>query len=367
LIVYEADWNTEYKKILSDTDRISDCQKSYPRGGFFDIIEKEVRKMLKREQEQREYIEMLSTEMLVPQDHLLRKIDKAVKFERIYDIVEALYCEDNGRPSTDPVVLFKMVLIQHLYGIRSLRQTVKDIDMNLAYRWFLGYTVAQPLPHFATISYAFRHRFTEDTVEAIFRWILEEVEKAGYLSPEVVFIDGTHIKANANLKKHIHKAIPQAAKQYEKQLMEEVNADREAHGKKPFDDENPPKAPKEKTVLESTTDPESGVFNKGEHKKCFAYVTNTACDAHGFILDTTVSAGNIHDSVTFDLLYRSLCTHYPQIQVLTMDAGYKTPWICKQIFDDGRIPSLPYKRPMTKKGNLPWYDYVYDEYYDCVL
>lgn len=50
-----------------------------------------------------------------------------------------------------------------------------------------------------------------------------------------------------------------------------------------------------------------------------------------------------------------------------MDAGYKTPWICKQIFDDGRIPSLPYKRPMSKAGNLPWYEYVYDEHYDCVL
>ena len=53
--------------------------------------------------------------------------------------------------------------------------------------------------------------------------------------------------------------------------------------------------------------------------------------------------------------------------MITADAGYKTPWICKQIFDSGRIASLPYKRPMTKKGNLPWYEYVYDEYYDCVL
>ena len=103
-------------------------------------------KMLKRETEQRQAIEMLCVDMLVPQDHLLRKIDAAVDFTRIYDLVEDLYCEDNGRPSCDPVVLFKLVMIQHLFGIRSLRQTLRDAEVNVAYRWFLGYTgVSQKL------------------------------------------------------------------------------------------------------------------------------------------------------------------------------------------------------------------------------
>ena len=167
--------------------------------------------MLKREREQRQAIEMLCVDMLVPETHLLRKIDAAVDFTRIYELVENLYCEDNGRPSCDPVVLFKLVLIQHLFGIRSLRQTLRDAEVNVAYRWFLGYTVSQRLPHFATISYAFRNRFTAEVIEGMFRWILEEVARAGYLSPEVVFVDGTHIKANANLKKHVKKTIPMAA------------------------------------------------------------------------------------------------------------------------------------------------------------
>ena len=59
--------------------------------------------------------------------------------------------------------------------------------------------MSQPLPHFATISYAFCHRFTAEVSEEVFRWVLEEVARAGYLSPEVVFVDGTHIKANANM------------------------------------------------------------------------------------------------------------------------------------------------------------------------
>ena len=70
--------------------------------------------MLHKEDKQRQAVEMLCTDMLVPKNHLLRKIDAAVDFDRIYEFVEDLYCPDNGRPSIDPVVLFKMVLIQHL-------------------------------------------------------------------------------------------------------------------------------------------------------------------------------------------------------------------------------------------------------------
>ena len=326
---------------------------------------------MNRETEQRQAIELLCTDMLVPRDHLLRKIDAAVDFTHIYDLVEELYCEDNGRPSIDPVVLFKLVLIQHLFGIRSLRQTMRDVEVNVAYRWFLGYTMSQPLPHFATISYAFRHRFTAEVIEGVFRWVLEEVARAGYLSPEVVFVDGTHIKANANLKKHVKKSIPKAARHYQEQLMQEVDADRAAHGKKPLkkddDDDTPSAPPEEKTIIESTTDPESGVFHKGEHKKCFAYEAHTVCEKRGYVLEVEVTPGNVHDSVAFDTVFERLIEHYPEVEVVTADAGYKTPWICKQVIDSGRSPLLPYKRPMTKQGNLPWYEYVYDEHYDCVL
>ena len=86
--------------------------------------------------------------------------------------------------------------------------------MNIAYRWFLGYLMNEPTPHFSTISYNFKHRFTPETIERIFYWILDEINSAGYLSPEAVFVDGTHIKANANIKKVVKKAVPKAAKIY---------------------------------------------------------------------------------------------------------------------------------------------------------
>ena len=128
--------------------------------------------MLERGKNERGVIEIVSTEDLVPREHLLRKVDKAVDFRRLYEIVEPLYSEEEGRPSTDPVVLFKIVLLQHLDVLTSLRGTLRRAKTDIAYRWFLGYTLNKGLPRFSTVSYNFRHRFTEETIEAAFRWII---------------------------------------------------------------------------------------------------------------------------------------------------------------------------------------------------
>lgn len=104
--------------------------------------------MMQKGYENRYQIEMISIEDLVPQEHLLRQISSAVDFGKIYEFVEELYCDDNGRPSIDPVVLFKMVLIQHLYGIPSLRRNADEVFLNVAYRWFLGYGLTDETPHF---------------------------------------------------------------------------------------------------------------------------------------------------------------------------------------------------------------------------
>ena len=297
--------------------------------------------MLQKDKRERNQLEFVSIEELVPKEHLLRKIDAAVDFKKIYEFTEDLYCPDNGRPSIDPVVLFKMALIQHIFGIPSLRRTAEEVRANIYYRWFLGYLLNEETPHFSTLSYNFKHRYTPETVEKIFYWILDEINNAGYLSPETVFVDGTHIKANANIKKMVKKEIPRAAKIYEEQLLKEINEDREKHGKKPFDG---PKPPEKKIVNESATDPDSGVFHKGEHKKCLAYTAQTACDEHGYVVDVTVNQGNVHDSIAFDGLYDRMTEKRPEIKAVVMDAGFKTPWICKKVFDDDRVPVLPYKK-----------------------
>jgi len=299
-----------------------------------------------------------------------RYIDRAINFSFIYEEVKGLYSEiEWGKPGIDPVSLFKIVLIQYLFGIRSMRQTIKEIEVNMAYRWFIGYDIGERIPHFSTFGKNYSRRFQGTEVfERIFTRILQEAVRCGIVDASAVFIDGTHIKASANKKKATNEIVEKQAKQYQKQLDEEITKDRESHGKKGLKDkDDDTKPPETKNSKKSRTDPESGLFHKGEHEKCFAYVANTACDRHNFILDFEVAPGNTHDSRMFDGIYDKRLTKIPEMQVIAVDAGYKIPWIMKQIIDSDRIPAIAYKRPMTKAGFFKKYEYVYDEYYDCMI
>lgn len=326
--------------------------------------------MLSRTSQGAPQAQIVTLEDLVPQDHILRKIDAVVDFDFIYDLVEDKYCLDNGRPSIDPVTLIKIPLIQYLFGIKSMRQTIKEIEVNLAYRWFLGLDFYDPVPHFTTFGKNYSRRFEgSDLFEHIFMQILMQCMKKGVVDSRAIFIDSTHVKAHANNKKAKKiLVVKKAAKQYAAKLNEEIQADRADHGKKPLkdkDDDDPDGGCEQKEIKISTTDPDSGWFHKGEHKEVFAYSIESACDRHGWMLGFSVHPGNEHDSVTFPSIYEKVKAFSPEY--IIADAGYKTPAIAKQIVDDGIVPVLPYKRPMTKKGSFKKYEYMYDEYDDCYI
>ena len=133
--------------------------------------------------------------MLVPEELLLRKVDRGINFDRIYGFVEQYYCPDNGRPAVDPVVLCKMVFIQHLFGIPSLRRTVEEINVIVAYRWFLGFDLTTKVPHFSSVSYACATRFPSEVFEQVVSWILEEAVVHGCIDQRVVYIESTNVKA----------------------------------------------------------------------------------------------------------------------------------------------------------------------------
>lgn len=323
----------------------------------------------------REQVHMLCMDEMVPSNHLLRIIDKAIDWSFIYELVEDKYSQDTGRPSMDPVTLIKIPLIQYLYGIKSMRQTVKEIEVNVAYRWFLGLDMADKVPHFSTFGKNYTRRFKDtDLFEQIFTHILTECYKFKLVDPTEIFVDATHVKARADSRKMQKRIAKEESLFYEELLKKEINEDRDSHGKKPLkekgnDDNNPPPSAggtkEEKTVKGSTTDPESGWFRKGEHKHVFAYAVETACDKNGWILGYTVSPRNLHDSRTFKGLYEKIKDM--GMETLVADAGYKTPAIAKLLMDDGIQPLFSYKRPMTKKGFFRKHEYVYDEYYDCYI
>ena len=304
---------------------------------------------------------------LVPENHLVRKIENAIDFSFIYDKVKDLY-SPLGAPSIDPVVLIKIVLIQYLFGIPSMRQTIREIEVNVAYRWFLGYSLTEKIPHFSTFNKNYERRFKNtDLFESIFKEILARATKCGFVDSSNIYIDSTHIKASANKKKYTKVEVDIQAKHYQEKLEKEINEDRLKHGKSPLCEVKNEEV-KKKEKIESNTDKDSGMFFKNEKEKCFAYLAHTACDNNNFILDFHITSGNIHDSVAFSDLYQKIKNNSKQhTTAIAIDAGYITPYICKTILDDGIIPAIPYKRPMTKKGFFKKYEYVYDEYYDCYI
>ena len=341
--------------------------------------------MMTQENEKiRKQMQIVCIDDLVPQEHLLRIIDKAIDWTFIYDLVKDKYSAETGRPSIDPVTLIKIPLIQYLYGIKSMRQTIKEIDVNMAYRWFLGLELYDSVPHFSTFGKNYTRRFKDtDLFEQIFQHILEECYRFKLVDPTEVFVDATHVKARANNRKMQKRIAQQETLFYEEMLRKEIDSDREIHGKKPLkekdDDDHKPSVgggdkfedftddvPLDgKTIKCSTTDPESGWFRKGEHKNVFAYGIETACDKNGWILDFTVNPGNEHDSRTFKGLYDKL--KRIGMEYCVVDAGYKTPAIAKLLLDNEVKPVFPYKRPMTKDGFFKKYEYVYDKYNDCYI
>jgi len=311
-------------------------------------------------------IEMVSIDELVPKDHLIRKVSSVMDFTFVYDIVRDKYSKNKGRPSIDPVVLVKMVLIQYLFGIRSMRQTVKEIEVNVAYRWFLGLGLSDPVPHFTTFGKNYKRRFEGSGLfEEIFARILEKCYARGFVNEGIVFVDATHIKASANRHKRSKVEIAREAAAHAEELRAEIDADREAHGKKPFAEggngDGAGSTPT-KIVTQSTTDPDSGMFVKGEHQRDFAYMAQTACDGNGIVLCYEVASGNVHDSVSFSGLYEQLKPL--NLAMIVMDAGYKTPAIVRRLLKDGVVPLLPRTDPKTGKGYFRKYEYAYDEYND---
>ena len=141
-----------------------------------------------------------------------------------------------------------------------MRQTIKNIEVNTAYRWFLGLSLDDKVPHFTTYGKNYSRRFQNKEVLAhIFSHVLHHVLEAGLIDPSEIFIDGTHIKAAANNHKYKTVVIDQKAKFMSEQLETEINLDRRKHVKKFL---KPAKKGEAKPKKQSTTNPDSGLFHK---------------------------------------------------------------------------------------------------------
>src|SRR5690606_1241902 len=191
--------------------------------------------MLKDRAPTQSTLEFVCIDELVPPDHLLRKVDKHIDFSFIHDRVKALYCADNGRPALDPTLMFKLLLLGYLFGVRSERQLIREVQVNVAYRWFLGLTLTDKVPDASTLSQNRRRRFNDsDIYQQIFDEIVLQAMRRKLVSGEVLYTDSTHLKANANKGKWTKARVEPLRQAYLDDLDRAVEEDRLAHGKKPL-------------------------------------------------------------------------------------------------------------------------------------
>lgn len=146
-------------------------------------------------------------ESLIPETHLLRKIERMVSFDFIYDPL-APYYPATGRPSVDPVSMFKMLLIGYLYGIKSERRLVEEVQLNIAYRWFCGFELDDTIPNHSTFSKTRTRKWQQsDLFQKAFYEIVKQCIDSGLIDGEAMAADGSYIPANVSRESWINVEI----------------------------------------------------------------------------------------------------------------------------------------------------------------
>ncbi len=136
-----------------------------------------------------------SLDSVVPRNHLLRQIADCVDFDFVRPLTRAHYSH-TGQPSVDPVVIFKLHLLGYLYGVRSERQLCEDASLNLAWRWFLGYELGEPVPDHSVLTKA-RRRFGPRVYSQFFQRVVQLCRHRGLIQGSKLYVDSTLVDADA--------------------------------------------------------------------------------------------------------------------------------------------------------------------------
>jgi transposase len=311
--------------------------------------------------------EFVFIEDLVPQDHLLRKIDRYIDFSFIGEKVRPYYSENTGRPS-DPIMLFKMMFIGYFYGIRSERQLEQEVKTNVAYRWFLGLKLNDSVPDHSTISWNRRTRFQNTNIfQEIFDEIVLQAMNHKMVGGRVLFSDSTHLKANANKHKFTREEVEVETREYIEELDKAIEEDRKNHGKKPLKEKEEVK--ETKSIRKSTTDPDCGFMSRDNKQEMFCYLDHRTTDMKfNIITDAYVTPGNVHDSVPYlSRLDRQIERFGFKVEAVALDSGYLTNPICKGLYDRTIFGVIAHRRYKPVKGLMPKSKFIYDKERDIYV
>ena len=327
----------------------------------------------RKTQQQGEY-ELVLLEELVPQDHFLRKVDAAVDFSFIHDMCKELYCLDNGRPAIEPELLFKMLLLGYLYGIKSEIKLAQAVNENIAFKWFLGLKITEKGPDHATISANRVRRFRDNNIaEQIFDEILRQCIAKGLVGGAILYTDSTHIKAKANKHRKALVTVNTSPKEYMEELDEQIALDREILNKKPFDkddnDPDPPKGGGTTTRMVSLTDPDSGQQTRDGKPDGFHYSEHRTVDSkNNVIVNVHVEPANVNDITPVSKILKEIKHRLGKLpKYMGFDAGYHSAWIAHLLEKNNVQGVIGYRRHTHQQEVFGKYRFRYEPYFDAYI
>lgn len=220
----------------------------------------------------------------IPTNHLLRKIDQQVDFMFVRSLTEPYYCKDNGRPSIDPEVFFRLLLVGYLYGIQSDRRLCEEIHYNLAYRWFCHLSLTDKVPDHSSVT-RIRDRLGLAVFKQFFHAILQQCKAKGLIKGQCVVSDSLLVAANASLNSLVAKDSVQAANE-------------QAAFRRGLESPKPRRLTNQTPI--SQTDPDATLARKAGSPCHLKYKAPVAIDAsHRIILDTKMTTGACHKSQVY--------------------------------------------------------------------
>ena len=308
----------------------------------------------------------VSLEQLVPKDHLVRQLATVLDLSWVRSAT-ARYYSHLGRPSLDPVVIAKLLLLGYLYDIPSERQLMREVQVNLAYRWYLGYDLDEAIPNHSDLSKA-RRRFGLGLFEQLFEAILACCQQAGLVGGQTVLMDSTVVQANASLDSVT--TLRYRPAEYWQQLEQTAEASSAATEEtpKPIGHKRPrPQRSCDRKY--SKTDPEASVHHRRGKEPKVAYKAHFMADAcHGVITAVSATAASEDDTAVVPELLEKHEAHCGRPQQAVADQLYGSQDCLGYLQDKGIETVIHPRQGGNKHGGLSKRDFTYDaqeDVYHC--
>lgn len=314
--------------------------------------------MLGHQKPKSSMFQMVTVDELVPQDHFLRQLDAAVDFSFIRDRVRPLYCEDNGRPSVDPELALRMFILSYLYDI-SENRLCDEIGMHAGYRWFCRLDFHDPVPDRSTLVKIRQRWGVHDVFADVMLHVVKACVEAGFVSGEVLAVDGTLVKARAATRSLEAVEPPVSLEEY----LKKIDESDEPANQEVDPPNDPPSTPNSSgtptrragdpnfrnekfsnATHRSKTDPDARVFSKGSHQEAeLRFMVHNLMDTQScVILEAGASqcSGTAERQAALEMVpVASRLGLNPRF--LLGDGGYTAGWFLRDLLALGIEPLVP--------------------------